>query len=268
MTLQQLLLAEYDAQLRCRIPARHAPGVHHELDGDVLRISGRPRGFIETASRLELAGTDLDALIARNRAFFAARGESVEWKTRGHDRPADLPARLVAAGFVPEEPETVMAAPVDRLLPGQDAAAGSLPAGVHLRRVSEYADFAAIAALQSAVWGVELGDTAGDLHADAQADPEGVLVFVAEAHGVVVSAARLELVPGTDFAGLWGGSTLPQWRGRGIYRALLGVRARHAAARGVKYLQVDASGQSAPILARGGFTALTSTTPYVWSPVN
>ncbi|MFF2455131.1 GNAT family N-acetyltransferase, partial [Isoptericola sp. NPDC058082] len=71
---------------------------------------------------------------------------------------------------------------------------------------------------------------------------------------------------GTEFAGLWGGSTLSAWRGRGIYRALVAARAHIAAVRGVRYLQVDASGDSAPILRRLGFHAVTTTTPYVWLP--
>jgi hypothetical protein len=37
-------------------------------------------------------------------------------------------------------------------------------------------------------------------------------------------------------------------------------------ARGYRYLQVDASPQSRPILERLGFTSLALTTPYVWSP--
>ena len=61
-------------------------------------------------------------------------------------------------------------------------------------------------------------------------------------------------------------STLAAWRGRGIYRALVAVRARRAVARGVRYLQVDASDDSAPILRRLGFGAVTTTTPYVWTP--
>ena len=72
--------------------------------------------------------------------------------------------------------------------------------------------------------------------------------------------------PAGSFARLLGGSTLPQWRGRGIYRALVAVRARCAAARGVKYLQVDASDDSAPILRRLGFHAVTTATTYVWTP--
>ncbi|BAS07046.1 acetyltransferase [Arthrobacter sp. Hiyo4] len=92
------------------------------------------------------------------------------------------------------------------------------------------------------------------------------MVFLAEASGEVVSAAWLEINPDTDFAGLWGGSTLPAWRGRGIYKALVFARAQVAATRGVKYLQVDASADSEPILPRLGFRAITTTTPFVWTP--
>ncbi len=44
------------------------------------------------------------------------------------------------------------------------------------------------------------------------------------------------------------------------------TRARLAVARGIRYLQVDASASSRPILERLGFVAVTTTTPYVWSP--
>jgi GNAT superfamily N-acetyltransferase len=94
------------------------------------------------------------------------------------------------------------------------------------------------------------------------------VVVVAEAAGRVVSAARLEFEPGTEFAGLWGGATLAAWRGKGIYRALVAHRARVATARGTRYLQVDATEDSRPILERLGFTAITTTTPYVWTPAS
>jgi hypothetical protein len=43
-------------------------------------------------------------------------------------------------------------------------------------------------------------------------------------------------------------------------------RAQLAAERGRRYLQVDASADSQPILERLGFQAVTHTRPYVWSP--
>ena len=81
-----------------------------------------------------------------------------------------------------------------------------------------------------------------------------------------VSAARMELVPGTRFAGLWGGGTVEGWRGRGIYRALVAHRARAAVARGYRYLQVDAMATSRPILERLGFEPMTTTQPHVYQP--
>ncbi|MEV7395358.1 GNAT family N-acetyltransferase, partial [Streptomyces sp. NPDC091215] len=93
-----------------------------------------------------------------------------------------------------------------------------------------------------------------------------IAVMVAEADGEVVSAAWLFFRAGTEFAHLLGGTTLPAWRSQGIYRALVTARAEIAVARGVRFLLVDASGDSAPILRRLGFHAVTTATPYVWSP--
>jgi hypothetical protein len=49
-------------------------------------------------------------------------------------------------------------------------------------------------------------------------------LWVAEAEGQIVCAGRLDPVPGTDFAGIWGGATLKDWRGKGIYRAITAAR--------------------------------------------
>jgi hypothetical protein len=65
---------------------------------------------------------------------------------------------------------------------------------------------------------------------------------------------------------LAGGSTLKAWRNRGLYRALVAVRAQWAVTRGARYVSVDAGESSAPILRRLGFHAITTTTPYVWTP--
>ena len=78
-------------------------------------------------------------------------------------------------------------------------------------------------------------------------------------------AGRLQVVPGTDFAGIWGGSTLPEYRGRGIYRALVSARARSAVDLGVRYLHSDSTDMSRPILERSGLVPVTTTTPYVWT---
>lgn len=254
------MLAAFDAQARAE-PPNPPPGVRHEQDGPVLRVVGQVRGFISAPADTGLRGGDLDRLIARQRDFFARRGEAVEWKTYGHDQPPDLTDRLRAAGFVPEDDETVLAG-----VSTQMAAEPVLPEGVVLRQVTSDADMRRIADMESAVWDTDRGWSGDHLIREVAAAPDDIVVLTAEAGTQVVAAGWIIFVPGSDFAGLWGGSTLREWRSRGIYRALVARRAQLAAARGVPYLQVDASSDSAPILRRLGFQALTTTTPYVWTP--
>ena len=82
------------------------------------------------------------------------------------------------------------------------------------------------------------------------------------AGNTAISAARVEFHPDTEFASLWGGGTLRAWRGRGVFRSLVAYRAALASARGFRYLQVDASPESRPILQRLGFVELATTTPF------
>ena len=129
--------------------------------------------------------------------------------------------------------------------------------------VSDGAGIDLLAQVHEEVFGADherLGRKLGAQLADA---PETVAAVVAMAGTRAVCAARVELHPGTAFASLWGGGTLPSFRGRGIYRAIVAYRARLAAARGFRYVEVDALPASRVILERLGFAQLTTTTPYV-----
>jgi len=256
----EALLAAFDAQARAE-PFEPPPGIRYERDGPVLRVVGAARGFISAPPDTGLRGAELDELIARQRDYFTERGEAVEWKTYAHDQPPDLVVRLRAAGFVAEDLETVLVGRTEQM-----ATPPVLPDGVVLRQVTEDADMRRIADMESAVWGEDRDHTGDHLIRELAAAPGNFVVLVAEAGDQVVAAAWISFGPGSDFAGLWGGATLREWRRQGIYHALVAARAQLAAARGVPYLQVDASSDSAPILRRLGFQALTTTTPYVWTP--
>lgn len=256
------MLAAYDAQVRTALASNPPAGDTIEWDGPLLRCTGGFRGFVNYRDLGGLEGDDLRALIDRTVAHFRTRGEAFEWKTHAHDAPANLPELLRSAGFVPEERETVLVGEAARM--GTEPV---LPDGVRLREVTAMEDLLRIGAMETAVWGDESRAwLADDLAARIKAAPEEITVLVAEAGGDVVSAAWLVLNPGTAFAGLWGGATLQAWQGRGIYKALVARRGQLAVARGIEYLQVDASKDSRPILERLGFTAITHTTPYIWSP--
>ena len=253
------LLAAYDAQLRGEAEVQGAVSWDHV--GPLWRGVFTDGAFVSYES---LEGVDdVDALIGETVAYFASlpQVQEFEWKTRGHDWPPDLDRRLRAHGLEPDEVETVMVGDAAKL-----AVDVELPDGVTVRRVDDQPDrvpvIHAAADMQRDVFGAGHG---GDEAIRRIESMEGRETFwVAEAEGRVVCAGRLNRVDGTEFAGLWGGATLSEWRGKGIYRALTAARARFALDEGVRYLHSDCTVMSRPILERSGLVAVTTTTPYVW----
>ena len=170
------LLAAYDAQLRTHVTDRLPRGVRVERDGPLLRfLRMGNRGFVVYRDLGELENADLDELIARQVRVFADRGEHFEWKLHGHDRPTDLPQRLRAARFVPEEEETVMIAPVTEI-----AGQPQLPEGVSLRDATDRRDLDRIAALELTITGDDHGWLAESLESERDANPDALARSSAE----------------------------------------------------------------------------------------
>ncbi|MEV8317789.1 GNAT family N-acetyltransferase [Streptomyces sp. NPDC059900] len=259
----EAVLAAYDRQLR-REARTDSPGARVERGGGVVRQVGAEHDW----NGVHWADTDeatADGVIAEQVRYYTTLGREFEWKLHSHDRPADLADRLRAAGFVPEPPETVMVAEVAGLPTEPE-----LPAGVTLLPVKDAVGARLMAEAHDAAFGADgagLGERlAARVLTQLTETPDAVAAVVAMAGDVPVCGARIEFCPGTDFAGLWGGGTAPQWRGKGIYRALIAYRTRIAAERGYRYLQVDATDDSRPILQRLGFAPLSVTTPFVHRP--
>ncbi|MEU0127893.1 MULTISPECIES: GNAT family N-acetyltransferase [unclassified Streptomyces] len=255
----EALLALFDSEMR-RNARPDAPGARVERTPDLVRQVGTPdewNGVVWTAPDLDPVRAD--AAIAAQVEYYTALGhDEFEWKLYSHDRPADLGQRLRGAGFEAEPPETLFVTPVA----GPPAA--ELPPGVDLHTVSDAAGVELMVRAHERAFGTDSSWLRRRTLTRLAEAPDTLVAVVALADGEPVSAARMELHPGTGFAGLWGGGTAAPWRGRGIYRALITHRARIAAERGYRHLRVDATDRSAPILRGLGFTALGTTTPYVY----
>jgi GNAT superfamily N-acetyltransferase len=257
------VLAAYTEQVR-KSTAPDGTGASFEFAGPVLRRLGVPGQGGSGVFWTDLNGHDADAVIAAQIAFFAARGEEFEWKHFDYDLPADLAGRLTAAGLTPEEPESLMVAEAGQVIEAMPDAAG--PDGVRLERVTDEAGVDRLIQVSERVFGRDKSEQRAELLAQLATAPETTEMVVAVAGDEPVSSARMDLLPGSTFSGLWGGGTLPQWRRKGIYRALVKYRAELALGRGYRYLTVDASDQSRPILERIGFECLAITTPFLWEP--
>ncbi len=106
---------------------------------------------------------------------------------------------LLANGFKPEEPESIMigrAQLLDVDVP--------LPAGVTLHQVRDADDVRAMAVMQDTVFKSTIADETVLALLRRLALDDGTELWVAEARGKIVAAGRLEPVAGTDFAGIWG----------------------------------------------------------------
>lgn len=260
---RQAVLTAFNQQVR-RNTAPDGTGATFETDGLVVRRIAQPgtegSGIIWT----DLDPATVDAVIARQVELFAGRGTEFEWKVFDYDEPEDLPERLLAAGFVPEEPESFMVAGVAEVIEALKGA--ELPDGVTISEVTDDGGLRRMTEVSELVFGEDRKELTESIRAQLLTAPGTTVVVLATAGDLAVCSARIEFLSDTEFAGLWGGGTLPQWRGRGIYRSLVRYRAELAAQRGYHYLTVDASPDSRPILERVGFSRLAVTTPYIWTP--
>jgi ribosomal protein S18 acetylase RimI-like enzyme len=251
-------LQAYDRQLR----------VDAELDGALSVVPLGPvrlatfddgRGFVTYAGAdaASVAGWVQKAL-----AYFRQDPavDRVEWKTRGHDAAPGLPEVLAANNFVPADPESIMVGD-----PAVLAADVALPRGVTLRSITSPAEVRAVSAMQDTAFGGEVSESRADDVIRRLQRADGTELWAAEYEGTFVSAGRLEPVAGTEFASIWGGATLAEWRGQGIYRALTAERARAALRLGKTLIHSDSTEFSRPILERYGLLKVSTTTPYTWN---
>jgi hypothetical protein len=250
------VLAAFDEQVR-RDVRPDAPGDVVEHDGSVVcRLSAHDWSGVTWSS---LDDASADAAIGVQLERFQDR--RWEWKHYSYDQPADLPARLIAAGFVAEPAEALLVAELSALDFSGLSLDVDVPAGLELRDVRDAGDVADLVAVHDEVFGGDHAAIGQRLLAGLGLSTAAVVAYDG---AKPVAAGRIEFYAGTDFAGLWGGGTVSGWRGRGLFRALVAHRASLAATRGLRYLQVDASPESEPILRRLGFEKLATTTPFVW----
>ena len=260
MTNPAGFLAAYDEQLRTDAETPSAIAVVRHGPLRLVTFRGG-RGFVTYQNLAGADATAISRLVPEVLAHYRADPDivRVEWKTRGHDVAPGLHENLLDNGFTPADEESIMIGEA-RLLDVDVA----LPREVTLRTVTTASDVRAMSAMADEVFGDPVSEEMADALIHRLSLGDGMQLWVAEVEGRIVSAGRLEPVGGTMFAGIWGGATRPEWRGRGIYRALTAVRARSALALGKTLINSDSTDYSRPILERAGLVKVSTTTPYHW----
>jgi GNAT superfamily N-acetyltransferase len=267
------ILALYDLDERINAAV---PGMRREVDGRIVRLvmeeEAQGMSYI-SYSRFTADTTDntddtdgvdgaddVDEVIDRQVAYFQELGRPFEWTHYSHDRPADLGARLEAAGLKGDETGSLMVLELAEAPPRLLA-----PITADVRQVTDVSELETVRALLEAVWENPFAWFIPRM--SRYLAPDGyVSIYIAYIDEHPASAAWVFLPEGSRFGGLFGGTTLEPYRGRGLYTALLAARIQEAVRRGYQFLHVDAGDMSQPIVAKQGFCLLVETTPYVWKP--
>jgi ribosomal protein S18 acetylase RimI-like enzyme len=192
------------------------------------------------AQRFRFDPAELDDVRAEIHAHLRAKGRSAcTWEVGSHAEPPDLVERLLAAGLVDDEPTALAVGMVLTEAPDGPAT------GIEVRRAETDEEHLAAERIAAVAFGMPEPATL-----TRKPDPRNV-VYLAYANGEPVARGSASF--SEHGATLFGGSTLPEARGRGAYRALVQARWEDAVARGTPALVTQASPMSRPILAQLGF---------------
>ena len=164
------------------------------------------------------------------------------WEVGTHARPSDLVDRLHALGLEDDDPTAVA---IGMVLSEAPAAP---PPGVEVRRVETDDEFFEAERIAAIAFGGP-----DPRRRPYEPDPSS-RIYLAYVDGKPVARGSASF--GERGATLFGGSTLPEARGRGAYRALVAARWDDAVDRGTPVLVTQAGPMSRPILVRLGFREL------------
>jgi hypothetical protein len=202
------LLDLHDQYQRIEVEYR---AMRREATPDIVRHVALKHGHgMVLYSRL--TDTNVDRVIAEQIAYFDQLGQDFEWKTYDHDTPVDL---KIACAHGLEAEERGSARVGYRSGPGDPVAASD----ADVRQITDPDRLEEYRQVQEKVWDEQVDWQIAALRDDLINDPDHVSVYIAYAAGVPVSAARIDFHDDNPFAGLWGGSTLAEYRGRGYYTA-------------------------------------------------
>jgi GNAT superfamily N-acetyltransferase len=205
-----------------------------------------------------LTEDNADAVIAQVQSFFAKRKHTVGWWLNPSSTPVDLVTRLEAAGFSKlVEQAGMVLTDLSRDIPCNPAVTvRKATSADRSEAVRLYTDAYPIPEDLSAVF-CELF-----VHID------GGAVYLAYLKGVEapVSVSSMFSLRGSPVAVMQGAATLSEYRGHGVYTAMMAARLADARAMGkdAAVMQGDRK-TSAPIAAKLGFKEVCSIDLYGWS---
>ena len=248
------LLVRYDKDLRLRISY---PEARKEITKDVVRIIRKAPGMNVVAFTFANE-SKLHDVIHREIDYFLPKSQPFTWKVYDHDLLPSLKDELASHGFERDED------PADVMVLDVKNAPQFLfqPAKGDIRRVTDTDGLKDVIHVLDKVWGGHNTWVYDRLGMHLQV-PGYLSVYVAYMEGQPASIAWTYF-PRGQFATLFAGSTVAEYRRRGLYTSLLSTRLKEIRKRGYHYAVVETGVMSRPIVAKHGFQHLTTVYDFEW----
>ncbi len=248
------ILALYDQQMRREI---EFPDMRKDVLPHLVRLV-RPAPGMSIIQYSRLNEKNAAAAIKEQIDYFTRLKQPFEWAAYEHDPPADLKFQLEKHGLVSEEPGAIMA------LDMQEAPQALLePVTADVRQLTHRAQLLDVIKVVQGVWGGDFSWISDRLGGHLEI-PGYLNIYAAYIDNQPVSTSWIYFHPHSQFADLWGGSTLGGYRKKGFYTAMLAMRVQAAIQRGFRFLTIDASPMSQAITSRHGFRQIATVCDFGW----
>jgi len=248
------LLIQYDKDLRLHVTY---PEARREVSCNAVRFI-RPAPGMNFVSFTIATGPKLEQAIQCELEYFAPMNQPFTWKVYDHDLLPDLKTKLVSHNFADDgDPASVM------VLDVTNAPAGSFDCGLaDIRRITTRDGLKDVIQVLDSAYGGSHDWVYERMGMHLQI-PGYLSVYASYVDGKPVSVAWTYF-PRGHFATLFGGTTLAEYRSRGLYTNLLHTRLNEIRERGYQFAAVEAGSMSKPIVEKHGFQHLTTVYDYVW----
>ena len=248
------LLVRYDKELRIRVAY---PEARKEVTGDVVRIIRQAPGMNIVAFTFANE-SQLHDVIHREVEYFTPMNQPFTWKVYDHDLLPNLKDQLASHGFKrDEDPADVMVLDINK-------APSELlqPIRADIRRVTDVDGLKDVIYVLDKVWGGHNAWVNERLGGHLQV-PGYLSVYVAYVEDQPAAIAWTYF-PRGQFATLFAGSTISEYRKQGLYTSLLATRIQEIRERNYHYAVVETGAMSKPIVAKHGFQHLTTVHDFEW----
>ncbi len=215
----------------------------------VRHISSDGSGLIIYSS---LNSANVEKVIREQVSHFEDKACDLTWIVYQHDTPANLKDRLLAHGFEAQEPEATLFLDLNHIPQGL-----LQPVRHDVRRIDDPDNVDDVLTIRQRVWQGSSGRQRRQLAKRLVDAPHSLCLYVAYVDGKPASTAQVSFYPQRPFASLVRAATLPGYRGRGLFTALVTILVQETRQRGIRFLDTDASAMSRPILEKLGFQPLT-----------